>query len=61
MNKWEEEKWECGMGILYIDSRLAIVVNAKGQEYASPSRFNEVEQITSRHVFLLLLLKYYKP
>jgi hypothetical protein len=61
MNKWDEGEWKCGMGILYIDSSLAIIVNEKGQGHASSSRFNEVKQITSRHVFLCLLLKHYRP
>jgi len=34
MNKWDKGGWENGKGMLYIDSRLAIVVNVKGQEYS---------------------------
>jgi hypothetical protein len=48
MNKWDEGEWENGKGMLYIDSRLAIVVNAKGPDYTSASCFHEVERISSR-------------
>jgi len=61
MNKRDEGEWENGKEMLYIDSRLAIVLNTKEPEYTSASCFYEVEQISLRHVCLSLLLEYYKP
>jgi len=61
MNKWDEGEWENGKGMLCIDSRLAIVVNAKGPEYISASCFHEVERTSWRHICLSLLLECYKP